>query len=280
MYKTINPKEVKTAELHQILLSTVAPRPIAFVSSINKNGVNNLAPYSFFNCFSSKPPILVFSSNRKVKDNSTKHTLINAQHNKELVINIVSYDIVRQMALTSIEYDETISEFNKAGLTPLSSQLVKAPRVAESIVNYECKVNDIIALGKEGGAGHLVICEVQLIHINKNIFDDEGKIDPQKTQLVARMGRAFYCKAFGENVFPIVQPVNQAAIGWDALPDNIKKSKILSGNDLAKLAGLKTLPTAHIIQTTFAGTETEKHQKVKTLLAQNFVEQAWQLILQ
>jgi len=280
MYKTINPKEVKTAELHQILLSTVAPRPIAFVSSINKNGVNNLAPYSFFNCFSSKPPILVFSSNRKVKDNSTKHTLINAQHNKELVINIVSYDIVRQMALTSIEYDETISEFNKAGLTPLSSQLVKAPRVAESIVNYECKVNDIIALGKEGGAGHLVICEVQLIHINKNIFDDEGKIDPQKTQLVARMGRAFYCKAFGENVFPIVQPVNQAAIGWDALPDNIKKSKILSGNDLAKLAGLKTLPTAHTIQTSFAGTETEKHQKVKTLLAQNFVEQAWQLILQ
>lgn len=279
MHKTINPKEIKTSELHQILLSTVAPRPIAFVSSINKNGVNNLAPYSFFNCFSSKPPILVFSSNRKVKDNSTKHTLLNAQHNKELVINIVSHNIIRQMALTSIEYDETVSEFDKAGLTPIDSDLVKAPRVAESIVNYECKVNDIIALGKEGGAGHLIICEVQLIHINKNIFDEEGKIDPQKTQLVARMGRAFYCKAFGNNVFPIIQPVNVKAIGWEALPPNIKTSEILSGNDLAKLAGVNNLPEINKQNATFIGTETEKHQKAKELLVENKVAEAWQLLL-
>jgi len=278
MHKTINPKEIKTSELHQILLSTVAPRPIAFVSSVNENGINNLAPYSFFNCFSSKPPILVFSSNRKVKDNSTKHTLLNAQHNKELVINIVSYDIIRQMALTSIEYDETVSEFDKAGLTPLNSHLIKAPRVAESIVNYECRVNDIIALGKEGGAGHLIICEVQLIHINKNIFDEEGKIDPQKTQLIARMGRAFYCKAYGDNVFPIMQPVNVEAIGWDALPENIKNSEILSGNDLAKLAGVKSLPKINEQKTPFTGTETELHQKAKALLAENKIDEAWQLL--
>jgi len=279
MHKTIDPKEIKTAELHQILLSTVAPRPIAFVSSINENGVYNLAPYSFFNCFSSKPPILVFSSNRKVKDNSTKHTLLNAKLHKELVINIVSYNIVRQMALTSIEYDETVSEFDKAGLTPLKSQLVKAPRVAESIVNYECKVNDIIALGEEGGAGHLIICEVQLIHINKDIFDAEGKIDPQKTQLVARMGRAFYCKAYGENVFPIMQPVNEQAIGWGALPQNIKTSEILSANDLAKLAGVKTLPEKNIKTTPFKGTAIEKHQNIKTLLAKGLVNEAWQLLM-
>lgn len=278
MHKTIDPQKVKTAELHQILLSTVAPRPIAFVSSINENGVYNLAPYSFFNCFSSKPPILVFSSNRKVKDNSTKHTLLNAQLNKELVINIVDYNIVRQMALTSIEYDETVSEFDKAGLTPLNSQLIKAPRVAESIVNYECKVNDIIALGEEGGAGHLIICQVQLIHINKDIFNESGKIDPQKTQLVARMGRAFYCKAYGDNVFPIVQPVNQQAIGWDALPKHIKTSQILSANDLSKLAGVKTLPENKTPKQ-FDGTETEKHQKAKALLSNGQIDEAWQLLL-
>jgi len=279
MYKMIVQNEIPTKQLHQILLSTIAPRPIAFVSSINENGVYNLAPYSFFNCFSSKPPILVFSSNRKVKDNTTKHTLINAEVNKELVINIVNYEIVRQMALTSIEYDEKVSEFDKAGLTPLDSQLVKVPRVAESIVNYECKVNDIIALGKEGGAGHLIICEVQLIHINKDIFGDDGKIDPQKTQLVARMGRAFYCKAFGDNIFPILQPVNVPAIGWDALPENIKTSKILTGNDLAKLAGVKNLPEITAQKAPFNGTETEKHQKAKTLLVENKVDEAWQLLL-
>jgi len=280
MHKTINPKEIPTAELHQILLSTVAPRPIAFVSSINENGVYNLAPYSFFNCFSSKPPILVFSSNRKVKDNNTKHTLLNAELNKELVINIVSHNIVRQMALTSIEYDETVSEFDKAGLTPLESHTIKAPRVAESIVNYECQVKDIIALGKEGGAGHLIICEVQMIHINKDIFDVDGKIDPQKTQLVARMGRAFYCKAYGDNVFPIIQPVNVTAIGWDALPKNIKTSKVLSGNDLAKLAGVKSLPETNGQKNTFTGTATEKHQKAKALLGEDLVDEAWQLLLQ
>jgi len=279
MNRTIKPGEISTAALHQILLGTVAPRPIAFVSSVNENGVYNLAPYSFFNCFSSKPPILVFSSNLKVKDNSTKHTLLNAKANKELVVNIVNYDIVRQMALTSIEYNQATSEFDKAGLTPLDSHLIKAPRVAESIVNYECKVNDIIALGKQGGAGHLIICEVLMIHINKNIFDEEGKIDPQKTRLVARLGRAFYCKAFGENVFPIFQPVNEEAIGWEALPENIKTSKILTGNDLAKLAGIKTLPNTEPGKEPFNGTETEKHEKIKTLLNGGLVKQAWELLL-
>jgi len=284
MHQSINPKEISTAELHQILLGTVAPRPIAFVSSINPNGVYNLAPYSFFNCFSSNPPILVFSSNRKVKDNTTKHTLHNAQQNKELVVNIVSYDIVRQMALTSIEYDEAISEFDKAGLTPIEGDVVKTPRVAESIASYECVVNQIISLGDHGGAGNLVVCEVVKLHIDQSIFDEEGKIDPQKANLVARMGRAFYCHAHGENVFPIIQPVNVRAIGWDALPGHIKNSTILSGNDLATLAGLAQLPqqdevTAYQNEQPFTGSEIEKHQKAKELISKGKTMEAWKLLL-
>ncbi len=284
MHQSINPTEISTAELHQILLGTVAPRPIAFVSSINPNGVYNLAPYSFFNCFSSNPPILVFSSNRKVKDNSTKHTLHNAEHNKELVINIVSYDIVRQMALTSIEYDEQVSEFDKAGLTPIPGDMVKAPRVAESIASYECQVNNIIALGEHGGAGNLIICEVVKLHIDTSIYDEAGKIDPQKANLVARMGRAFYCRAQGEQIFPIVQPVNIQAVGWDALPDHLKNSTILTGNDLATLAGVEQLPnqsSIHTYQTKhpFNGTEIEKHQAAKTLIAAGKVMEAWELLL-
>lgn len=284
MHQSINPKEISTAELHQILLGTVAPRPIAFVSSVNPNSVYNLAPYSFFNCFSSNPPILVFSSNRKVKDNTTKHTLYNAQQNKEVVINIVSYDIVRQMALTSIEYDEKVSEFDKAGLTPILGDVVKAPRVAESIASYECIVNDIIALGDNGGAGNLVICEVVKLHISQSIFDEEGKIDPQKANLVARMGRAFYCHANGVNVFPIVQPVNVQAVGWDALPDTVKKSTILSGNDLATLAGQAQLPKSDEIlayqnKSPFKGSAIEKHQKAKKLISEGKTLDAWKLLL-
>jgi len=284
MHQSINPKEIATTELHQILLSTIAPRPIAFVSSVNPNGVYNLAPYSFFNCFSSNPPILVFSSNRKVKDNTTKHTLYNAQLYKELVINIVSYNILRQMALTSIEYDEQISEFDKAGLTPLPADIVNAPRVAESIASYECKVNDIIALGEHGGAGNLIICEVVKLHIDPKIYDEAGKIDPQKTDLVARMGRAFYCRAHGEQIFPVVQPVNVKAIGWDALPENLKKSTILSGNDLATLAGVAKLPDQAIIaayqnEHPFKGTETMKHQAAKTLIENGKIMEAWKLLL-
>lgn len=284
MHQSINPKEIKTTELHQILLSTVAPRPIAFVSSVNPNGVYNLAPYSFFNCFSSNPPILVFSSNRKVKDNSTKHTLYNAQQHKELVINIVSYNIVRQMALTSIEYDEQISEFDKAGLTPIPGDIVKAPRVAESIASYECKVNDIIALGEHGGAGNLIICEVVKLHIDKSIYDEAGKIDPQKTNLVARMGRAFYCRAKGEQIFPIIQPVNVQAVGWDALPEKLKNSTILSGNDLASLAGVAALPNQTDINSyqtdnPFKGTETEKHKTAKALIDEDKIMEAWKLLL-
>lgn len=284
MYQSILPKELPTKELHQILLGTVAPRPIAFVSTTNKNGIPNLAPYSFFNCFSSKPPILVFSSNRRVSNNTTKHTLHNAEQLKEVVINIVSYEIVRQMALTSVEYDEGVNEFEKSGLTAIASDIVKAPRVAESIVNYECKVNDIIALGNSGGAGNLVICEVVKIHINKDIFDEAGKIDPDKANLVARMGRAFYCKASGGNVFPIVQPVNVVPIGWNTLPDNVKQSTILTGNDLGALAGVEKLPAANEIaaykkEHNFTGNETERHTKAKQLIKHGKVVEAWMILL-
>jgi len=295
MYKSIEPAAISTKELHQILLSTVAPRPIAFASTVNEKGEVNLAPYSFFNCFSSNPPILIFSSNRKVKDNTTKHTLHNVLATKEVVINIVSYDIVHQMALTSIEYDEGISEFSKSGLTALNSDIVKAPRVAESICNYECKVLEVKPLGENGGAGNLIICEVVKIHINKDIFDEDGNIDPAKTNLVARMGRAFYSRVTEETTFPIFQPVNVIPVGWDALPKTLLKSEVLTGNDLATLAGFAKLPNADLVEEFRSNPrivtlkercknntdmlKMQQHQLAKDLIEQDLIEEAWKTLL-
>ncbi len=238
----VDPKTTATPDLHQFLLGAVAPRPIAFVSTISENSTPNLAPYSFFNAFSSNPPIVIFSSNRRVRDNTTKHTLGNIQEIEEVVINMVSHSIARQMTIASIEYDEEISEFDKAGFTPVPSDLVKPFRVKESPVQMECKVREIITLGNEGGAGNLVVCEVIRMHIDEGVLDENGRIDPQKIDLMARMGRAFYCRASGPNVFPIVQPVNQLGIGFDGLPGHVRQSSILTGNQLAEMAALMALP--------------------------------------
>lgn len=238
----IDPKTTPTRDLHQFLLGSVAPRPIAFASTIDKEGRPNLAPYSFFNAFSSSPPILVFSSNRRVTDNTTKDTLQNIRATREVVINVVNYNIVRQMAVASIQFPPEISEFDKAGLTPLPSDFVTPFRVKESPVQMECRVKDIITLGKQGGAGHLIICEVIRMHIDEKVVDENNRINPHKIDLMGRLGRSYYVRASGEAIHTFVQPVTQVSIGYDRLPESIRTSRILSGNNIGQLAGLVALP--------------------------------------
>jgi len=238
----IDPKQVATRDFHQFLLGAVAPRPIAFVSTVDEEGNANLAPYSFFNAFSSNPPILVFSSNRRVVDNTTKDTLANVIATKEVVISVVNYDIVRQMTVASVQFDSDISEFEKAGLTPVPAEEVKPFLVKESPVNMECRVREVQTLGEHGGAGHLIICEVIKMHIKDEVIDKNGRIDPHKIDLMGRMGRAFYVRASGDAIKTIVQPVTELTIGYEALPASIKKSEVLSGNNIGQLAGLTDSP--------------------------------------
>jgi len=241
--RTIIPGDIPVRDFHQFLLGSVAPRPIAFVSTINEDGVANLAPYSFFNAFSSNPPILVFSSNRKVADNTTKDTLKNVQTSKECVINVVNYQIVRQMAVSSVEFSSNVSEFDKTGLTPIPSDIVRPFRVKESPVQMECKVKDIITLGDQGGAGHLIICDVVRFHIAEEVINENGRIDPHKMDLMGRMGRSFYVRASGPNVFPIYQSLSEQALGYSAIPESARKSAVLSANQIGMLASLENWPS-------------------------------------
>lgn len=240
---SIDPKTTAVRDLHQYLVGAIAPRPIAFVSTLSEKGERNLAPYSFFNVFSSNPPTLVFSSNRRVSDNTTKDTLQNIKDTGELVINVVSYAIVRQMAITSIQYPSAIDEFQKSGLTPIDSVHVAPCRVKESPVQLECRLKEIITLGEEGGAGHLIICEIVHIHLDENILDDNERINPHKIDLVGRMGRAYYVRASGEAIHTIYQPVTELGIGYDQLPKSAKDSRILTGNNLGQLASLTAPPS-------------------------------------
>lgn len=248
MKRKIDPGTIPTKDLHQYLLGSVAPRPIAFVSTVDEDGHYNLAPYSFFNAFSSNPPIVVFSSNRKVSDNTTKDTLHNIKVSGECVISAVNYKIVRQMAVTSIEFPSEINEFEKAGLTPIPADFVKAPLVKESPVNMECKVQEIITLGEHGGAGHLIICKVLRMHIDENVIDNRNRIDPHKMDLMGRMGRAFYVRASGKAIHTIIQPVTKIGIGYDQLPEYIRNSEFLSGNDLGILSGITEIPASSEIE--------------------------------
>jgi len=241
--KTVLPKDLSPSERHQLLVGSVAPRPIAFVSSLDSQGIPNLAPYSFFNVFSSTPPILVFSSNRRVKNNTTKDTLHNAEATGELVINMISYPIVRQAVLTSVEFAPEISEFEKVGLTPIPSELVKPFRVKESPVQFECKVKQIVPLGKSGGAGHLIICDILLMHFAESIFDEKGRINPHKIDLMGRMGRAFYVRASAESIQYIYQHITKPVIGYDKLPESVRNSSILTGNNLGQLSGIENVPS-------------------------------------
>ena len=249
---TIDPTQIPTKDLHQYILGAVAPRPIAFASTIGLDGVPNLAPYSFFNAFSSNPPILIFSSNRRVANNTTKDTLRNVEETGEVVINVVPYAIVRQMALCSIEYGADISEFEKAGFTPLPSERIRPFRVAESPVQMECQVEQILPLGEDGGAGNLIICKILLMHIDEKILSETGRIDPQKIDLVGRMGRFYYARASGEAVVEVVQKVTDIGVGFDALPEGLLRSTVLTGNELAQIAGLTSLPSREEVMAVMA----------------------------
>lgn len=245
----IVPEETKTKDLHQFLVGSIAPRPIAFVSTVDEEGNPNLAPYSFFNAFSSNPPILVFSSNRRVLNNTTKDTLSNVMNTKEVVINVVNHDIVRQMAVTSVEFPSNINEFEKAGLNKIPSEKVRPFRVKESPVQMECKVKEIITLGDHGGAGHLILCEVVLMHIAEHVVDENNRINPHKLDLMGRLGRAYYVRASGDAIQTIVQSVTEITIGFDKLPAKIQTSTVLRGNELGMLAGIKTIPSQEAIET-------------------------------
>ena len=283
--KRFIPSETPLPELHQLLVGSIAPRPIAFASTINGNGQLNLAPYSFFNCFSSNPPTLIFSSNRKVSDNTTKDTLANIKTNREVVINVVTERMVYQMSLASISYDHGVSEFEKAGFTPIKSELVKPFRVKESPVQFECLVKDIIPLGDQGGAGNLFICEVQAIHADERIFDEKGRMDPTKMNLVGRMGRAFYTKTNEDSIFRIFQPVNEIGVVVEQLPRDIVQSEVLTGKHIWQLARVVQVPKANGIinpdiekQLNATTDVTAHHQIIKSLLNQEQVDMAWKVI--
>jgi flavin reductase (DIM6/NTAB) family NADH-FMN oxidoreductase RutF len=286
--RSIDPKAIPTAELHQILVSAVAPRPIAFASTISESGEPNIAPYSFFNVFSSNPPTMVFSSNRRVSDGTTKDTLSNVEHNMEVVINVVPHSLVRQMTVASIQYPTGVSEFEKSGLTPVPSDIVQPFRIKESPVQFECKASQIIPLGEEGGAGHLIICEVVKIHLNEDILDEEGKINPHKIDLMGRLGRAFYVRASGEAVYKFYQPVTRIGIGYDQLPESIRQSDVFTGNNLGQLASLPHPPSKESIENIKRQKEIEEilrgehpiealHQYAQKELAKENLELAAQL---
>ncbi|WP_103865247.1 flavin reductase family protein [Aquimarina sp. I32.4] len=238
---TIDPSQVTTGKLHGLMLGAIGPRPIAFASTIDDNGTANLSPFSFFNVFSANPPILIFSPARRVRDNTTKHTLDNAVSTKEVVINVVNYDIVQQMSLSSTEYPEGVNEFVKSGLTMVPSEKVKAYRVGEAPVQFECKVNEVVPMGQEGGAGNLVICEVLLMHINEDVMDENNRIDQHKIDLVARMGGNWYTRA-NMGMFEVPKPLSTMGIGVDVLPEEVKASTIFTGNDLGKLGNVEVIP--------------------------------------
>jgi len=281
--------------MQNYLQYAIAPRPICFASTVDKEGNINLSPFSFFNMFSSNPPVCVFSPSRRVRDNTTKHTLENLHEVPEVVINIVNYSMVQQVSLASVEYPKGINEFLKAGFTMLPSKVVKPPRVAESPVQFECVVNDIISLGKTPGAGNLIIAEIKLMHINESVLDVDGKIDQQKMDHVARLGGDWYCRVTPENLFKVAKPVKTVGIGVDAIPYAIRNSKILTGNNLGQLGNVETLPTDEEIEV-FAQTEEiraiidatigdghtremQLHLKAKEFLDAEKVKEAWITLL-
>jgi len=291
---TLDPKSLTVPKLHQYLLGAIGPRPIAFASTIDEAGRSNLAPFSFFNVFSANPPIMIFSPARSGRSNTTKDTYNNIKAIPEVVINVVNFDIVQQMSLASSPYAPGISEFEKAGFTPIASECIKPFRVAESPVQFECKVNQVMELGKEGGAGNLIICEVLRIHISENVLNADGLIDQHKIDLVSRMGGNWYCRSDRSSMFEIQKPITTCGIGFDQLPLDIKNSKILSGNDLGFLAGIEELPNETDVNEykllelseIFLSLENKPqelemalHVRAKSLIEEQNLEEAWKCLL-
>jgi len=286
---SIDPKDVSPSKLQGFLQSAVGPRPIAFASTVDEKGVPNLSPFSFFNIFSANPPILIFSPARRVRDNTIKHTLINAESTREVVINVVNFDIVQQTSLSSSEYPDGVNEFVKAGFTAIPSEMVKPFRVAQSPVQFECKVNEIISLGTQGGAGNLVICEVLKMHISESVLDENGTIDPVKIDLVSRMGGNWYSRA-NQGLFEVAKPITTLGIGVDQIPNFIKESSIFDGNDLGKLGNIEALPSTEeiniFVKQNFAvkgvlssDDQLKQYKKAKEYLDQNDVDSAWKVLL-
>jgi flavin reductase (DIM6/NTAB) family NADH-FMN oxidoreductase RutF len=292
---TFDIKDLSIPDLHNYLQYAIAPRPICFASTVDSEGNVNLSPFSFFNLFSTNPPTCVFSPSRRVRDNTTKHTLQNLLEVPECVINIVTYDMVQQTSLASVEYPKGVNEFTKAGFTPVPSLTVKPPRVAESPVQLECMVKEIKALGDGPGAGNLVIAEIRLIHIDEKILDENGKIDQQKLELVARLGGDWYCRVSKDNLFKVAKPVRTIGIGVDSIPYAIRNSKVLTGNNLGQLGNVEVLPTdgdidsysqspeiKEILDATIGDSQTRElqlHLKAKQLLDEGRVEEAWKVLL-
>ncbi|GGW46490.1 flavin reductase [Arenibacter certesii] len=281
--------EVSTAKLHGILLGSVGPRPIAFASTLDKQGRPNLSPFSFFNVFSANPPILIFSPARRVRNNTTKHTLENILDTMEVVINVVNYAMVQQVSLASTEYEEGVNEFIKAGFTMLESDMVKPFRVKEAPVQFECKVTKVEPLGKEGGAGNLVFCEVIKVHLDEEILDENGNVDQYKIDQVARMGGGWYSRA-NLGLFEVPKPISTLGIGIDQLPSHIRLSAVLTGNDLGKLGNIEQLPSKEEVRNYInknrelrtlisLGDPGQLHKKAQDLLSSNDLLAAWIVLL-
>ena len=279
MIKTIDVTSGETAGIYQYLTSAVTPRPIAFVSTIDSEGKKNLSPFSFFNTFSINPPILVFSPVRRVRNNTSKHTLDNLHQIKECVICLVTEEIAQQVSLSSCDFDAETNEFEKSGFTEVKSDLVTPSRVKQSPINFECKVNDIISLGEEGGAGSLVLCEVLKIHINENVLDNNNAIDPFKLNIVSRLGSNWYGKTTKDSLYEIAKPISRMGMGIDNLPQEIRNSEILTGNELAILASAENIPSKKEFTLREEKNTTEKHILAKELLSQGKSEDAWQILL-
>ena len=294
---SIIPKDIPIPQLHELLLHAVAPRPIAFVSTIDKDGNPNLAPFSFFNCFGSNPPTLIYSPARSGRTGATKHTHDNVLEVKECVVNIAHYDILYQMNLAAGMYPKGTDEFKKSGLTPIASVTIKPPRVAECYIQMECEVKQVIETGPNGGAGNLVICEVKMIHLNEKILNEEGGIDPFKMPYIARMGKQFWARVGAENIISVTsfKMANELGVGWDALPDGITHSKYLSGNDIARIGALHAFPSSEeiaelekavFVQEIFsehkndtAGIEQALHLRAKTEIERGSLPLAFQLLM-
>ena len=281
-YISFAPGQLDVKDMHQFMIGAISPRPIAFVSSINADGINNLAPYSFFNALSSNPPMLAFSCNLRPGNSPEKDTLRNIREQGECVVNIVNEDIIYQMSVCSVEFPSNVSEFDKTGLTALPSEKVKPFRVSESPVQMECTLHDIIALGNHAGASNLILCEIVKMHVNKNVMDAQlRRIDPQKLKVVGRLGRSNYVKVKGDNIVELYQPIRPVCVGYDGLPTQIKRSRFFTGNDLGKLASLINLPNegdvrAYMEEQNIKGIHDVEfyHRKAKSLLDENLKVEA------
>jgi flavin reductase (DIM6/NTAB) family NADH-FMN oxidoreductase RutF len=276
---TIDPREIPVGKMHSYLLGAVTPRPIAFASTVDKNGNVNLSPFSFFNCFGANPPLLVFSPSRRSRDNTTKHTYENVREHPEVVISIVTFEMVQQASLASTEYPKGVDEFVKAGFTPVPSVRVKPPCVGESPINMECKVLQVISSGDQGGAGNLVICQIVMMHVREDVLDADGRIDPYKLDVVARLGGDYYTRVQGESIFKVPKPLDKKGIGIDQLPASIRSSRILSGNDLAMLANVERIPQRSPLMGEPGPGPEETHLLAKKYIAEGRIAEAWQVLL-